>query len=812
VRIASDHSAFRSVQTRLTVQLLTLINQLLVPKARRLTGVLTVFLTVILIDAGNSALVGQSGTVRVKSGGGKVPVQNPPSLNRCSRNRITTDSVCAASSNDQAAGPSFDKWMSSLAGADPTTLTIGPAGQIYIGGVSWSGLPVTANAFQSTYPPGFEHVTGFLVELDPTGSQVLYATYLNGLIPHMAEPDQSGNIYVLADHPEQNADLTAVSYPAPVTANAVQTYPGTVSTPTLLKISADGNLIYATFLGGAIALTGGALAIDSTGSAVVCGSTGDPALPVSPGAFQSAIGGNFDVFIGKVSADGSAYEVLTYLGGDGSERCTGLQIDSTGNIFVYGDTSSRFFPVTPGAYQTTRGAGSDLYVAKLNPSLQQLVWATYIGGDWDSFAQGYVAGAAPGTQALAMAADGSLVFVANTEAQDYPISPDTSPPPFPPAGEPVLGVIDPTGSHLTFSCAFPISGNAGSIATTDGNLFYLTGSATIGEISANATLNAQGLDGLYDLGPIYPYPFLARVDLSARAVTYLGPLTEIAGLNAVPPIGSGVAPDGSLVVASMALGSYASPYPPVKSLGGIPNPGYGTILFDLNFSSEKQPLVTAVVSPASLLASPFTRGDVVEVRGTGLGPSVSVTADDISNLPLNLAGVQVTINDSPVALISVAGNSILAVAPVSGLSGATSMISVIYDGEQSDARAVPNSQVNPAIFTTLGVGAGQANARNADGSVNSSNNPARKGDAISLVVTGLGMMSLTSDESTAPITVSIAGVAAQVSGIEQAAGYPAGYYAISAMIPVGAPQGDYVLVTVEAGDTSSQPGVTISIR
>jgi len=318
----------------------------------------------------------------------------------------------------------FDKWLSLLAGAD--AVSVDASGQIYLMGLTFGGLPTTPNAIQlapwSTLEP-----TGFLLKLNSAGSQVLYGTYLNGLYPHLSVTDQDGFIYILADHPKQNIDGTAVSFPAPVSGNAAQTYPGTFSTPTLLKIAPDGTLVYATFLGGLSAVSGGALAVDSRGSAVVCGSTLDPTLPVSPGAFQSVPGGGYDLFIARVSPDGTAYDALTYLGGGGAEICGGLRLDPIGNVYVYGYTTSRFYPVTPGAYQTVRGAGANLFAAKLDPAMHSLIWSTYLGGNWDTYAEELINGALPGTQEMAFTSDGGLAFAGTTQASDYPVSPDTAP-------------------------------------------------------------------------------------------------------------------------------------------------------------------------------------------------------------------------------------------------------------------------------------------------------------------------------------------------------------------------------------------------
>jgi uncharacterized protein (TIGR03437 family) len=466
--------------------------------------------------------------------------------------------------------------------------------------------------------------------------------------------------------------------------------------------------------------------------------------------------------------------------------------------------------VTPGAYQTARGAGIDLFVAKLDPALRNLIWSTYVGGDWDTVAQTVTNGFLAGTQSLAMAADGSLVFAAVTEASDFPVSPDTSPPPYPGNVTPVLGVLDPSGSHLVFSCALPVTGNftsLTSLATGDGRSFFAAGTATISEIAAGATLNAEGLDGFLSPGGGYYYPFLVRVDLSSRSVTYLGPLREINGLDTLVVPATVVAADGSLIVASLAMDSYSGAFPAASSLGGgSPGGGYGTVLFDLDFSSEKQPLIAALVNPASLLTSGLSPGQVVEVRGTGLGPGgAPVQADDPGNPPLLLGGAQLIIDGAPVPLISVGESSIVAVAPASLPVSGTSSVAVVYGGSQSDARSVPRSAVNPAIFTVAGTGSGQAIASNPDGSANSSASPVGKGAVIRLIVAGLGSASDT-------VTATVSGLPAQVKAVAPAGSYPPGYLAVDVAVPAGAPESDFAPVAIAIGGVASQSGVTISIR
>jgi uncharacterized protein (TIGR03437 family) len=155
------------------------------------------------------------------------------------------------------------------------------------------------------------------------------------------------------------------------------------------------------------------------------------------------------------------------------------------------------------------------------------------------------------------------------------------------------------------------------------------------------------------------------------------------------------------------------------------------------------------------------------------------------------------------------------VLPVDGLSSGSSTISVTSGGAQSKAASVPTATVNPALFTVSGTGAGQAVALNADGSANSFANPAARGRVLRLFATGLGITSSVSGTvtPTAAITAQVEGAAAQVSQVAPAGnGYPSGYFAIDVVVPAGAPADDFVLVTIAAGNTSSQNGVTVSLR
>ncbi len=115
-------------------------------------------------------------------------------------------------------------------------------------------------------------------------------------------------------------------------------------------------LIYSTYLGGSSNDYANGIAVDSAGNAYVTGLTGSTDFPVTPGAFQTTFGGGIDAFVTKLNPSGTVLVYSTYLGGSSNDYANGIAVDSAGNAYVTGDTSSTNFPTTPGAFQTTSGS------------------------------------------------------------------------------------------------------------------------------------------------------------------------------------------------------------------------------------------------------------------------------------------------------------------------------------------------------------------------------------------------------------------------------------------------------------------------
>ncbi len=220
------------------------------------------------------------------------------------------------------------------------------------------------------------------VVIDPV---VSYATYLGGSSNDQGYAivvDASGNAYI-------TGATNSADFPTTVGAYSVAEKAGNTSI-FVTKLNSTGTaLIYSTYLGGSYNSVGSAIAVDTSGNAFITGSTQSIDFPVTTGAFQTA-NKNYQMsaFVTKLNASGTALIYSTYLGGSYSQSAAGIQIDSTGNAYVAGNTSSSDFPVTSGAYRTTIPGGPSAFVTKLNSSGSQLVYSTYLGGNGYDAANG----------------------------------------------------------------------------------------------------------------------------------------------------------------------------------------------------------------------------------------------------------------------------------------------------------------------------------------------------------------------------------------------------------------------------------------
>lgn len=144
------------------------------------------------------------------------------------------------------------------------------------------------------------------------------------------------------------------------------------------KLSLDGSaLLWSTFMGGSGNDNGAGVATLSSGSVVVTGMTQSTDFPLK-NALDSTMTSS-DVFLSRLSSDGSSLVFSTLWGGLGPDSPAGVAIDSNDRIIIAGDTGSPDFATTLGAFDTTYVAPEG-FVTKFSPNGQTVFFSTYFGG------------------------------------------------------------------------------------------------------------------------------------------------------------------------------------------------------------------------------------------------------------------------------------------------------------------------------------------------------------------------------------------------------------------------------------------------
>jgi hypothetical protein len=251
------------------------------------------------------------------------------------------------------------------------SIAVDSTGNAYVTGYTESANFPTANALQSIFGGTAD---AFVTKVTAAGTALVYSTYLGGSNQDRGQGiavDSAGNAFVTG------ATISA-DFP---TANPVQAMSGGDSDGFVTKINAAGTaLVYSTYLGGSDVDGATAIAVDSTGNVYVTGATLSTNFPTA-NALQSSNGGEFDAFVTKLNATGTALVSSTYLGGNEFDGGNSIAVDSAGNTFVTGITLSTSFP-TANAFQGTIGrvAFEDAFVTKFNAAGTALVYSTYLGG------------------------------------------------------------------------------------------------------------------------------------------------------------------------------------------------------------------------------------------------------------------------------------------------------------------------------------------------------------------------------------------------------------------------------------------------
>ena len=332
-------------------------------------------------------------------------------------------------------------------------IAIDDDGNAYVAGSTSSNNFPVLTPFQ-TYFGGSD---AFITKIGPSGNTLVYSTYLGGSSDDSANAiavDSSGNAYVAGSTSSNDFPLLT----------PFQTYAGG-SDAFIAKIGPSGNaLVYSTYLGGSFDDFANAIVVDTSGNAYVAGSTASSNFPLqSPFRLYAA---GFDAFITKLGPSGSALIYSSYLGGFTDDFANAIAVDTSGNAYVAGSTTSTTFPVL-NPVQASNAGGSDGFITKINPSGSAIAYSTYLGGASNDFAN-----------AIAVDTSGNAYVAGSTTSNNFPLlTPFRT---YAGGSDAFVTKIGPLGDALVYSTYLGGASNdfAYAIAVDTSGNAYVAGSTT----------------------------------------------------------------------------------------------------------------------------------------------------------------------------------------------------------------------------------------------------------------------------------------------------------------------------------------------
>jgi len=248
--------------------------------------------------------------------------------------------------------PVFSTYLGGSAFDEAFGVAVDTLKNAYVTGYTDGPFPTSSGVFQSSNN-GSSNV--FVAKFSSTASES-YATLVGGMGSDKGfaiAADTLGNAYVTGSS-TSSAILNAPTGGAQTTnAGGGDTF--------VAKVNPNGTgLVYFTFLGGAAADQGNAIAVDLLGDAYIAGSTASTGLATT-GVEQTSPGGGTDGFVAELNPLGTKFTFVTYLGGNRQDQINGLAIDGLGNIFVAGQTESSNFPVPSALEPSVPGTGVTLF-------------------------------------------------------------------------------------------------------------------------------------------------------------------------------------------------------------------------------------------------------------------------------------------------------------------------------------------------------------------------------------------------------------------------------------------------------------------
>jgi uncharacterized protein (TIGR03437 family) len=537
-----------------------------------------------------------------------------------------------------------------------------------------------------------------ITKLDPAGA-VIYQKALPAMGAQAAiAVDAQGNVFVAGNTNSDSLPTSpAVFQPkrSPgvcITGDkAAQPYP--CPDAFVAKIDANGNLAWASYLGGLNTDQANGIAVDAAGNIYVTGFTQSNDFPIVS-AFQPQFGGYADAFVTKISADGAKILYSSFLGGSGYDVSSAIAVDSNGNAYIAGEVQGALSTLTSGFGTSCNADSSNAFLIKVSPGGDRMVFGGCLGAPL-SYSQ---------ATAVTVNLQGNIYVGGETNSRGFPATPGAFHSTSNSAYSDFVAKVAPDGSALTYSALFAgDSFGVYSIAVDSTGSAYVSGTASPALPIAGPAM--QPCPGAY---------YLLKLNAAGSAPLYssFGEAARFA-----------LAPDGSVTLAGAS----------VERLATLESPGDSflppeCVLNGASFASHLgygQP----GISP----------GEIVTLQGTALGPLAPPPPLVRNGVFGNqIGGTQVFFDGVAAPLMYAQDAQINVIAPYS-LAGKTAVsIQVQYQGRTTAPVTIPVAASSAALFERAG---GAPIVLNQDYSQNSQTNPVVRGGILILYLTGAGQTS-----------------------------------------------------------------------
>ncbi len=627
----------------------------------------------------------------------------------------------------------------------------------------------------------------FVMKLDPTGTQILYSTFLGGSLGDAINGiavDAQGNCTVagVTISPDFQV-ITTISSASPTGQPS-----GFVT-----KLSADGTrLIYSSLLGASKGVAVGSVALDVSGAAYITGQTPSRDFPTTPNSVQPAVptsmctrpssslfpstNTGMNAFVSKLSTDGSALAYSTFLTGSCGSAGLGIGVDAAGEVIVVGSTTSPDFPTTPNAYQAAFPGLPDGpsppnpldagFVTKLSAGGDKVLASSYLGGGGLTQANAVAvdsAGSVSLTGATIGMARGATPGAFQKKTADRCEPTISIGPSFPQYGTTDAFVLklDPmlsTAQYLTYLGGACNDSGTGISLDPAGNA-WIVGTTNSPDFPTRSLFQGQGISS----------GFVSEMSADRSQLLFSSWTDGVSlALDAL----------GTAYLAGAAQGVSGIPKTAVEVLRIDPSTTPAVVIDGIN-------AVTGY--PAALLppfASGIAPGQLIQIGGRNLGPATAVNgqADATGRQATVVGNTSVFFDEIPAPLLSVGASTIECFAPFEITR--TTNVTVVSNSQKSNTVRLGVTATAPQILSVT----------NQDGTLNSASNPAHVGSTIVIYSSGLGETSPLSVDglvNSAPLPVPLAAVTVYLPGIEvqpqflgAAPGMIAGIVQVNVLLPM----------------------------